>query len=200
MSVDKASSLDKEKRYIPRRLLTTRGDILHRGASNAERLGAGVAGKYLKSQGPGADLVYDTPAGGDARVPRTIFQHAHIDEDNSFPAGGLAVAGDMFILLPDNWNGIDKIYIWLLANAIWTNVPFDITVDVGSCDEAPNTHTQTVLGTLLTVANNRYYCWDITTICATVIALMNARDMLWIKVTEQWGIAGYVIGVEIQET
>lgn len=138
---------------------------------------------------------------GDTRVPRVIFQHAHTDGSSAFPSGGGGgTQGEMFALLPDNWNGIDKIYIWLLAGEGWTDVPFDITIDVGTCTELYNTHTQTVAGTLVTIGNNRYYCWDVTTICAVVIALMNPRDMLWIRVTEQHGVAGYVIGVEIQET
>lgn len=40
------------------------GDILYRGASAWARLAAGTAGQFLKTQGAGADPVWDTPAGG----------------------------------------------------------------------------------------------------------------------------------------
>lgn len=40
------------------------GDILYRGASSWARLGAGTSGQYLKTQGAGANPVWDTPAGG----------------------------------------------------------------------------------------------------------------------------------------
>lgn len=40
------------------------GDILYRGASGWARLAAGTSGQYLKTQGPGANPVWDTPGGG----------------------------------------------------------------------------------------------------------------------------------------
>lgn len=42
------------------------GDILYRGASAWARLAAGTSGKFLKTQGGGADPVWDTPSGGGA--------------------------------------------------------------------------------------------------------------------------------------
>lgn len=47
--------------YIPEDLLTTQGDLIHRGAAAAERMGAGTAGLFLKSNGPGNSLAYDDP-------------------------------------------------------------------------------------------------------------------------------------------
>lgn len=44
----------------------TRGDILFRGVSGWQRLAAGTLGYFLKSQGPGADLMWDVGGSGAA--------------------------------------------------------------------------------------------------------------------------------------
>lgn len=45
--------------YIRNNILTTRGDLLHRGATGLERLGAGIADQVLISNGPAADINWD---------------------------------------------------------------------------------------------------------------------------------------------
>jgi len=191
---------DDHLQYVLRSILTTHGDLYYRDGTGIQRLAPGVSGRVLQTQGAGAPPVWAPAPGGDPRVPRTLWAHAHIDEDAHFPAGGLTTQGEMTVLLPDNWNGVDKIVIWLLPGEGWIDVPFDITINAGTCGEAPATHTQTVNGTLITAGNGLYYCWDVTSICSTVIGNMSPRDLIWIIVTEQWGVAGYVMGVEIQET
>lgn len=141
-----------------------------------------------------------TIGGGDARVPRVLFQHAHTDGNAAFPSGGVSTQGEATILIPDNWNGMANMYVWLLAQEPWTNVPVDITINVGSHGEVYTIHNQTVLGTLVTIGNNEYYRLDLTAIFAVVIALMNANDMIWLTLSEQWGMTGYFIGVEINES
>ena len=42
-------------------VLTTQGDILYEDASGLQRLGAGTAGKFLTTQGTGANPTYTTP-------------------------------------------------------------------------------------------------------------------------------------------
>jgi hypothetical protein len=44
-------------------VLTTQGDILIRGAAGYERLGVGVSGQFLKTQGAGANPKWDTAGG-----------------------------------------------------------------------------------------------------------------------------------------
>lgn len=44
--------------YIRRSLLTTQGDLVVRGATGPVRLQAGTAGYFLRSQGPGSDLIW----------------------------------------------------------------------------------------------------------------------------------------------
>lgn len=43
--------------------LTTQGDILYRDGSGLQRLAAGTSGKFLKTQGSGANPVWDTAGG-----------------------------------------------------------------------------------------------------------------------------------------
>lgn len=45
-------------------VLTTQGDILYRDASGLQRLAAGTSGNFLKTQGSGANPVWDTAGGG----------------------------------------------------------------------------------------------------------------------------------------
>lgn len=45
-------------------VLTTQGDILYRDASGLQRLAAGTSGDFLKTQGSGANPVWDTAGGG----------------------------------------------------------------------------------------------------------------------------------------
>jgi hypothetical protein len=51
--------VDGARHYI-KNLLTTQGDLLIRGANGLERLPIGDAGKFLKSQGPGKNPIWDS--------------------------------------------------------------------------------------------------------------------------------------------
>jgi hypothetical protein len=51
--------VDGTRHYI-KNLLTTQGDLLIRGANGLERLPIGDAGKFLKSQGPGKNPIWDS--------------------------------------------------------------------------------------------------------------------------------------------
>jgi len=136
---------------------------------------------------------------GDVRIPRTLFAHSHKDALNWFPS---TVSSDPIIyqLLPDNWNGVDKLVVWFLLEENWTNAPFTFTLDAGTCGEAPNTHTGQIVNKLLTGANGTYICVDLTTDLAIVIALLNSTDMLKMSVDDVNEVGGRCIGMEIQET
>lgn len=146
---------------------------------------------------PEAHAGYAAPT---ARVPRTLFQHAHVDGNASHPASTNVLTAECFIQIPDNWNGTDKVIVWLLGGENSANTPYDITLDIATCDEAYNIHTQTVLGTLVNIVLNEYECWDVTAILAVVLANLASGDMLWFKISEQYGIVAWCVGVEIQET
>jgi len=146
---------------------------------------------------PEAHAAYEA---AQARIPRTLFQHAHQDGYNAFPPElSTEITAEMFLLLPDNWNGTDALVLWFLGGGSMAST-VNVTIDVGTCDETFDTHTQTVNAINMTVVLNEYECLDLTAIFETVIALMNARDMLWIKVTGAVDFSVYLIGAEIQET
>lgn len=135
-----------------------------------------------------------------ARVPRTLFSHAHLNNNAGFPPEPmLNTFCDVFMLLPDNWHGTDKIVLWFLgASTEATDV--DVVCNAGSCDEAYTLHTATVNNIALALVNGEYECLDITTDFAAWIALLNSRDMLNIRVDNDDEVGVKFIGVEIQET
>lgn len=51
------------------------GDIVYRDSGSWVLLPAGTTGKYLKTQGPGADPIWDTPSGGGSTPTGTGFRH-----------------------------------------------------------------------------------------------------------------------------
>lgn len=146
---------------------------------------------------PEAHPAYAAPT---ARVPRVLFQHAHEDGSSLFPPNTVLGNGEMFIEIPNNWNGTDSVYIWLLPLEASANTPFDIIGHAGTHGEAFNIHTQTVNGTILNLVANQYYRWDVTAVLNTLIPLIAANDMCWFTVDEQFGVSCLVIGVEIRET
>lgn len=147
---------------------------------------------------PRARAAYAAPT---ARVPRTVFGHAHEDGSAEFPpALTFGQIGEQHVLMPDNWNGLDGIYLWLLGGATEATT-WNITVNIGSCDEAFNVHTQTVNGHAVNMVANEYECVDLTTIFATVLANLAARDMIQVLATLASGDGPhYDMGVELQET
>lgn len=135
-----------------------------------------------------------------ARIPRTLFQHAHRDDDASFPADvSLDLFATMFVLLPDNWNGTDAIVLWFLGVGTGAGNT-DVTIDAATCGEALNTHTLTVANIAVALVANQYTCVDITTEFAALIALLNPRDMLRIMADEDTETGAEIVGIEIQET
>jgi hypothetical protein len=191
---------DDHTQYVLRSILTTHGDLFYRNGADIARLPAGVSGEYLKTQGPGAAPIWAAPPGGDPRVPRTLFAHAHEDGSSAFPPIlPNENTGEVFILLPDNWNGTDKLVLWFLGGFGMSST-VSVTIDVGTCDEGYSNHSQTVNGINMTVVQDEYECLDITAAFATVIGNFNSRDMIWIKVTPTIDFNVYLIGAEIQET
>lgn len=140
-------------------------------------------------------------ASGDARVPRTLFAHAHHADDAEFPPNTLMALHPRCIMqLPDNWNGTDKLYMWLYGLEAAIDCPYTIVANAGKNGEAFNIHTQTVAGKLVQKAANEYERVDLTTDLAVWIALLTSGDILWFDVSESAGVNDLVIGFEIQET
>jgi len=144
---------------------------------------------------------YPLPAGATPRVPRTLFQHAHRDGSSTFPAFIFLNEGECFLHFPHNWNGLDDLKLWLYSTGTENDMTVDIRIDIGTCTEDIDTHTQTVNGVAFDVANGKYTCLDLTVPFAIVLALLNPNDMMWIYV--EWASgdsATYLIGAEAQET
>lgn len=147
---------------------------------------------------PEAYPAYTAPV---ARVPRTLFAHAHEDASAQFPPDiDFGDTAKMHNLIPDNWNGLDAIYVWFLGTGT-DNTTVNVTINIGTCTEAYNTHTQTVNGIAATQAANIYTCVDLTTTHATVLANLAARDMVQVLVTHAGGDESIIVmGFEMQET
>lgn len=138
---------------------------------------------------------------GDARVPRTVFGHAHESGSATFPPQiNFGDTARMHILMPDNWNGLDALILWL-SGADTEQKTLNITVNLGTCGENQNTHTQTVNGLTPTITADKYLCLDLTVTFATVLANLAARDMIQVLVYQAAG-DNYteVFGIEAQET
>lgn len=138
---------------------------------------------------------------GDPRVPRTLFAHAHQSGSAVFPPSiGGGNTADMHQLIPDNWNGLDGIYLWVLG--AWTGqfANFTITINIGTCDELHNVHTQTVANIVVNTVINEYECIDLTTTFETVLANLASRDMIRVSVTVVDEQAVLIMGIELQET
>lgn len=146
---------------------------------------------------PEAKAGYAAPT---ARVPRTIFQHAHIDGNAEFPPSfAQSQMAEVFAHLPDNWNGFDAFYLKLLGGQTEATT-IDITINAGTCDELFNIHTQTVNDIAINMVVDEYECLDLMTLFATVIALMNSDDDLWITATDDGEFNQFLIGVVIEES
>ena len=135
-----------------------------------------------------------------ARVPRSIFAHAHIDGNAVFPPSCSLATSEMLLQLPDNWHGTEALIIKVLAGEAWVNEPFNITFNAGADGEAPNVHTQTVANHLISCANGIYEYADMTVAFAVFIALLNSNDLIWATIADVNGISGNIMGLEIRET
>lgn len=135
------------------------------------------------------------------RYPRTIFEHAHQDGVATFPpAIGGGSSAEAFMLMPDNWNGLDSLVLFLLGG--WTGqlANLTVTINIATCNEAFNVHTQTVANIVVDTVLNEYECVDLTALFAVVLANLVSRDMIWIVATLIDEQNLYVVGLEAQET
>lgn len=88
----------------------SRGDILYRGATSWMRLGAGVLGQVLTSQGPNADPIWGVGGGGGTGGNNAVDNRYFItsltdDNPNSLknqPTGQLVVGTVIIIVIDDS--------------------------------------------------------------------------------------------------
>jgi len=71
------------------------GDVLYRGAATWTRLGAGTSGHFLKTQGAGANPVWDAASGGSVEVlrSRVVITDSQIQSLNTTPITIVAAPG-----------------------------------------------------------------------------------------------------------
>jgi len=105
----------------------------------------------------------------------------------------------VFLLLPDNWNGTDKVIVWLKGDAA-AQIGVTVNCYAGTCNEDQQTHSDTNNAYTPTLAISTYYCIDITADIAAFIAALTARDMIEIEIYNSTVQAFKAVGVEIQET
>lgn len=147
---------------------------------------------------PEAKAGYAAPT---ARVPRTLFQHAHEDGSAEFPANIFLGQGEVFIHFPDNWNGLDALRLWFVGGATDVGQTVNVTINIATADEVFNTHTQTVNAIAVPIVLNEYEIEDLTAAFAAVLANLAANDMMWIIVAHASGDENiYLVGAEAQET
>lgn len=72
LSRSAAGVLAVEGNLVPSPASQAQGDVLYRGASGWERLAAGTSGQFLKTQGAGANPVWDTVSAGGMTLLGTI--------------------------------------------------------------------------------------------------------------------------------
>lgn len=134
------------------------------------------------------------------RYPRTISEHMHSEVPYSYPPRtGSAEVIQTFALIPDNWNGLDALVLWVLGGFTGA-FALDITIDIGTCNELFSAHTQTVNAIAINMVINEWECLDLTVTFATVLANLAARDKLRIRVVSNDEQDIFPIEIELQET
>jgi len=135
------------------------------------------------------------------RVPRTLFAHAHRDQDMSFPVElHAAINCIAYTIIPDNWNGLDALILWLIG-AGTEQLTITVTIDIGTCTEVYNIHTQTVAAINKNMVASTYACIDLTALFAVVLANLAVRDILRVSViATTMDNTSRMIGIELQET
>jgi len=136
------------------------------------------------------------------RYPRTLFAHAHEDSGvNVFPVDfAFENQRRMFIAIPDNWNGLDAIYV-VLRGGLTEAITVNTTINIGTCDELWNIHTQTINGTNINLVTNEYECFDLATIHATVLANLQSNDILYLNIFMATGDqTHHIFGLVLQES
>lgn len=115
---------------------TSRGDIIQKGAASFERFGAGATGNFLKSQGAGSDVAYDSAVsydgGGDNAENYKILGAGVFKSNNiagevlksiSISAGEFTANDGMHIICGDGndgGNAGNKLYVRISGTGITT--------------------------------------------------------------------------------
>lgn len=158
--------------YIASALLTTRGDVLRRGAAGLERLAVGAAGKVLQSDG--TDVVYDF------ELTEIILKAS--DETSAIATGTNKVS----FPLPFDCSFVDA---WAGLRSVQTSGSI-LTVDI-------NKAGVTILSTKLTIDNNEATSLTAATPRVISVGSGSKGDMMSIDV-DQAGTGGAGLSVVLR--
>jgi len=147
---------------------------------------------------PEAHAAYEA---AQARIPRTLFAHAHRDQSASYPVElDVSTVCMAYHIIPDNWHGLDALILWLIGAGTET-LTITVTVDIGTCAETYNIHTQTIANIDKGMSANTYACIDLTALFAVVLANLTVRDIIRVSVlATTMDQTARMIGIELQET
>lgn len=146
---------------------------------------------------PEAYPAYSAPVS----VPdRQWFEHAHGANSSYFPYNlAYEERARIFWKCPDDWAGPSRFRLIFRGGEAFRFQNILCTINVGTCDEAYNTHTENHLLDF-TTAIGEYECVNLLTAFATVIALIDDCDV--VEITLDSGDDGHyveVIGLEVVE-
>lgn len=138
----------------------TQGDVLYRGASSWAALAPGTSGQFLKTQGAGANPVWDTPSGGggsgyDPGTVPSVVQIAHSTSAvNGVVMGSAPTSGNLLVALCFNsasnviGSGWTK-YFENTTGTDWGTVAYKVAGASESTTQSPMSTTSTSAGCVI---------------------------------------------------
>jgi hypothetical protein len=182
-------------------VLTTQGDLLIRGAAGYERLGFGVSGQFLKTQGAGANPTWaNAGATKEFWVPATYGNTDGTPKMTfigDFPAVLLDTAVTVYAYIsfsvPQDFTAITQaVLVYICGNSATQN-DLTIATQYGAAGEVYTTHSGSVAAASAARLINKIYEKDISG------ALANLAASDYVGVRAAWAAGTrYVLGVRFK--
>ena len=197
-----ADSIISDAEAILQALLTTRGDILFRGASVAERLAKGTAGQLLK-QGAN-DPEWATVGAPTKEIFIPIFYGSPAITTKGALVDAEGESAKVALLVPQDFTTIIALEVILIPQETGASMHFDIVTLYGAYNggEAYNAHSETAtardIGATVT---DQYFAEDISDLVDT--APLAAGDLLMVEVAFNATVVdsfAYVVGLRLRYT
>jgi hypothetical protein len=140
------------------------------------------------------------PAPEVVSVPREYFEHAHKDNDASFPCFiAFQETATALWKCPSDWRGFARIRWWLRPNTPNPAMSLTVSMSVGTCGEYPQTHfgSADIVRALVDGVLN---CVEVLGDLEAVVGLVESCDLVQLEITSNNEILEIVVyGVEIVE-